>query len=206
MSAESQHTCPSCGNEFSGAMEFCPVCMLRKAIDGGDESFDPEDSVAPAAPEPTTQRFEHYELAMGEDGKPVELGRGAMGVTYKAFDKDLQCPVTLKIIGEKLVHAIIFTETDQHAHSQRRDGASGRSQQIRTSRQRNRHSREGIDKFCVWESMMTTQQKRALKENERQISRASPPRDRGDDSDGEEQIAKRALALRAPIFLLSDDS
>jgi len=37
----------------------------------------------------------------GEDGKPVELGRGAMGVTYKAFDVDLQCPVTLKVISEK---------------------------------------------------------------------------------------------------------
>ena len=37
----------------------------------------------------------------GEDGKPVELGRGAMGVTYKAFDIDLRCPVTLKVINEK---------------------------------------------------------------------------------------------------------
>ena len=38
---------------------------------------------------------------MGEDGKPVELGRGAMGVTYKAFDIDLRCPVTLKVISER---------------------------------------------------------------------------------------------------------
>ena len=37
----------------------------------------------------------------GEDGKPLELGRGAMGITYKAFDVDLQCPVTLKVISEK---------------------------------------------------------------------------------------------------------
>jgi hypothetical protein len=38
---------------------------------------------------------------MGEDGKPVELGRGAMGVTYKAFDAGLRCPVTLKVISER---------------------------------------------------------------------------------------------------------
>ena len=48
-----------------------------------------------------TLRFEHYELVTGEDGKPVELGRGAMGVTYKAFDIDLHCPVTLKVISER---------------------------------------------------------------------------------------------------------
>jgi hypothetical protein len=29
------------------------------------------------------------------------LGRGAMGVTYKAFDVDLHCPVTLKVISER---------------------------------------------------------------------------------------------------------
>ena len=38
---------------------------------------------------------------LGDDGKPVELGRGAMGVTYKAFDVDLHCPVTLKVISER---------------------------------------------------------------------------------------------------------
>jgi hypothetical protein len=32
-------------------------------------------------PEQSVRRFEHYELVTGEDGKPVELGRGAMGVT-----------------------------------------------------------------------------------------------------------------------------
>src|ERR1700751_724505 len=37
----------------------------------------------------------------GKDGKPVELGRGAMGVTYRAFDVDLHCPVTLKVISER---------------------------------------------------------------------------------------------------------
>jgi hypothetical protein len=38
MSTEPQRTCPSCGNEISGAMEFCPVCMLRKGLAGGVES------------------------------------------------------------------------------------------------------------------------------------------------------------------------
>jgi serine/threonine protein kinase len=38
---------------------------------------------------------------LDDDGRLVELGRGAMGVTYKAFDLDLQCPVTLKIISER---------------------------------------------------------------------------------------------------------
>jgi tetratricopeptide (TPR) repeat protein len=47
------------------------------------------------------RRFEHYELVTGEDGKPVELGHGAMGVTYKAFDINLRCPVTLKVISER---------------------------------------------------------------------------------------------------------
>ena len=104
MSTEPQRTCPSCGNEFSGAMEFCPVCMLRKALVGtveSGESFASEGTVKPT-PGQVVQRFEHYELVTGEDGKPVELGRGAMGVTYKAVHVDLHCPVTLKVIRERI--------------------------------------------------------------------------------------------------------
>src|ERR1700731_3986988 len=103
MSTEPQRTCPTCGNELSGAMEFCPVCMLRKGLAGGvasGESSASENTIKPTA-EQAAQRFEHYELVTGEDGKPVELGRGAMGVTYKAFDVDLHCPVTLKVIRDQ---------------------------------------------------------------------------------------------------------
>jgi serine/threonine protein kinase len=102
MSAEPQRTCPICGNELSGAMEFCPVCLLRKGLAGGVESGESsfEEAAEPIREQPA-QRLEHYELVTGEDGRPVELGRGAMGVTYKAFDVDLHCPVTLKVISEK---------------------------------------------------------------------------------------------------------
>src|SRR6516225_3562136 len=102
MSQDTKRTCPSCGSEFSGAIEFCPVCMLRKGLPGGVESGESsfEEAVKPT-PEQIIQRFEHYELVKGEDGQPVELGRGAMGITYKAFDVDLRCPATLKVISER---------------------------------------------------------------------------------------------------------
>jgi serine/threonine protein kinase len=49
------------------------------------------------------RRFENYEVMLDQDGKPIELGRGVMGITYKAFDSDLRFPVTLKVIREKYV-------------------------------------------------------------------------------------------------------
>src|SRR5580693_889272 len=104
MKTEDRRTCPMCGSEFSEAMEFCPVCMLRKGLAGAvgpGRSSASEDTIELTTPKQAVQRFEHYELLTGEDGKPVELGRGAMGVTYKAVDVDLHCPVTLKVINER---------------------------------------------------------------------------------------------------------
>ena len=100
--------CPSCGNEFSGAVEFCPVCMLHGAL---AEDVESGESSSERVTKPKSQgvapRFQHYELLIGEDGRPIELGRGAMGVTYKAFDIDLRCPVTLKV-SVKRVHPESF--------------------------------------------------------------------------------------------------
>ena len=86
-------------------MESCPVCMLRQALAGAVESGESSASeeTVKSPPEQERQRFEHYELVNGADGTPVELGRGAMGVTYKAVDVDLHCPVTLKVINEKFL-------------------------------------------------------------------------------------------------------
>ena len=67
--------------------------MLRGAITGvaesGASSF--EETVKPTSDQ-LSRRFDHYELVTAEDGKPIELGRGAIGVTYKAFDINLQLP------------------------------------------------------------------------------------------------------------------
>jgi Protein kinase domain len=48
--------------------------------------------------------FEHsYRLLQRNDGSLWKLGSGAMGVTYKALDTDLQCPVALKVINSDLM-------------------------------------------------------------------------------------------------------
>ena len=96
--------CEVCGARFSasGENEFCPVCMLQRALAAGVESTESfSEDAANSSPKEAAQRLEHYELVTDKDGKPVELGRGAMGVTYKAFDIHLRCPVTLKVISEK---------------------------------------------------------------------------------------------------------
>jgi serine/threonine protein kinase len=108
--AEATSTCQACGARVPAGLDFCPVCALLRA--GGQESAlgealnpvsDSERNSAETEPASTVLRFENYEVMLDEDGQPIELGRGAMGITYKAFDIDLRFPVTLKVITEKYV-------------------------------------------------------------------------------------------------------
>src|ERR1700687_2570099 len=46
-----------------------------------------------------TDKFEHFVIMRHADGSLWELGRGAMGITYKAFDTNLRTPVALKVIN-----------------------------------------------------------------------------------------------------------
>jgi serine/threonine protein kinase len=43
-------------------------------------------------------KYDHFEVEVGADGFPVELGAGAMGITYRARDTVLNSVVALKVI------------------------------------------------------------------------------------------------------------
>ena len=101
--------CPVCGTKFYAADSgFCPVCILRGAA-GGESRASKEPGSGSASLKNVEEvddgtrvrRFEHYEAILDDDGRPIELGRGAMSITYKALDVDLRCPVTLKVISDR---------------------------------------------------------------------------------------------------------
>ena len=90
-------TCPTCGGvleETPGGGLGCMSCLLRAGI--GSEEETVQDSTPDALE--GGLRFGVYEIDCREDGRLYELGRGAMGVTYRATDTSLQRRVALKII------------------------------------------------------------------------------------------------------------
>ena len=97
MKPEAKRTCQVCGASISTGIDLCPVCAFRRAL---SDNLPTSEFTVDMAPSPTALRFEHYEV-LTEDGEPYELGRGAMGVTYKALDVELRCPVALKLINAR---------------------------------------------------------------------------------------------------------
>jgi serine/threonine protein kinase/Tfp pilus assembly protein PilF len=95
MNGDEKRVCPVCGMSFDASNEFCPVCAFRAALQ--PECGSTELMVSSIS----DLRHGHYEILTREDGTPFELGRGAMGITYKAFDVDLRRFAALKVISPR---------------------------------------------------------------------------------------------------------
>ena len=103
--------CRACGKAFtaegSGIGRLCLRCLLTPMFAGEDGNTAPPAN-EPAAPPPISgpgnagSRFAHYEIDTKADGSPAELGRGAMGITFRACDTILQCAVALKVVNPAL--------------------------------------------------------------------------------------------------------
>jgi serine/threonine protein kinase/tetratricopeptide (TPR) repeat protein len=83
----------------------CPVCAFRALIEDNQDTAELPVEFAPVDPpvSSTRLRFEHYQVLTHDDGTPFELGRGGMGVTYKAIDINLRSVVALKVINPRLI-------------------------------------------------------------------------------------------------------
>src|SRR6266850_5349833 len=91
-------TCAICGGPLSqvGPKGQCLRCLVGLGFLGGSQEPGKPETRRRLTPGPL--KYDHFEVEVGADGFPVELGAGAMAVTYRARDTVLNSAVALKVI------------------------------------------------------------------------------------------------------------
>jgi serine/threonine protein kinase/Tfp pilus assembly protein PilF len=99
---QSGATCVTCGRPLTqvGPKGECLRCLIGVGFLADGE--EPERPAARGRLTPGPLSYAHFEVEMGADGFPLELGAGAMAITYRARDTVLNSEVALKVIDCKV--------------------------------------------------------------------------------------------------------
>ena len=91
-------TCATCGRHLTqcGPNGECLRCLVSLGFLADGEQAERPAPRGRLTPGPL--RYAHFEAEIGADGFPVELGAGAMAITYRARDTVLNSAVALKVI------------------------------------------------------------------------------------------------------------
>ena len=94
-------TCATCGRPLThcGPNGECLRCLASIWLLEDGEQRETPCGRGRLAPGPL--RYAHFEVELGADGFPVELGAGAMAITYRARDTVLNSLVALKVIDRQ---------------------------------------------------------------------------------------------------------
>src|SRR6266567_5291087 len=100
--SETAETCATCGRPLTqcGPNGECLRCLVSLTFLGDGEQ--PERPAARSRLTPGPLQYAHFEVETAADGFPIELGAGAMAITYRARDTVLNSVVALKVIDRKV--------------------------------------------------------------------------------------------------------
>ena len=93
-------TCGICGQPLSpaGPKGQCLRCLVGLGFLNDSQEPDKPNTRRRLTPGPL--KYDHFEVEIGADGFPVELGAGAMAVTYRARDTVLEVPSHAGVPGQ----------------------------------------------------------------------------------------------------------
>jgi Protein kinase domain len=92
-------TCAICGQPLTQDGR-CLRCLIGLGFLGGSQEPDKPETRRRLTPGPL--KYDHFEVEVGTDGFPIELGSGAIATTYRARDTVLNSLVALKVIDRKI--------------------------------------------------------------------------------------------------------
>src|SRR5881296_3546562 len=100
--ARTAGTCATCGRPLTqcGPNGECLRCLVSLGFLADGEHAEKPAGRGRLTPGPL--KYDHFEVEVGADGFPVELGAGAMAVTYRARDTVLNSVVALKVIDRSV--------------------------------------------------------------------------------------------------------